>query len=293
MKRATVIGLGQMGSTLARLLLEGGYRVTVWNRNAAKAEPLVAQGAVAAASALEAVAASDIVVVCVHDYAATRQILGGDGIAAAFEGKLLLQLSTGGVQEARDADTWMRERGGAYLDGAIQAGPDYMGKPDTPILLSGERATYLAHEALLRLFGGGLTYLGEDAGAANAMDMATLSYIYGTTLGFMHGVRIAETEGFGAAQYGALVAAIAPSFAGFLKYEGEVIESGDFAITQSPLRISVEATERIARAARERGINDEIPAFTAGLFRRAAQAGYGDEEIAALIKVLRAPTPAA
>ena len=289
MKRATVIGLGQMGSTLARLLLQDGYRVAVWNRNAAKAEPLVALGAVAATSALEAVAAGDIVVVCVLDYAAAREILRQDGIAAALEGKLLLQLGTGGVQEARDDEAWAREQGAAYLDGAIQAAPDYMGKPDTPILLSGSQATYRAHEGFLRVFGGGLSYLGEDAGAANAMDMATLSYIYGTALGFMHGVRIAETEGFSAAQYGALVAEIAPSFAGFLKYEAEVIESGDFAIAQSPLRISVEATERIARAARERGINDEIPAFAAKLFQRAADAGYADEEIAAFIKILRAP----
>ncbi len=289
MKRATVMGLGQMGSTLARLLLQAGYRVTVWNRNPARAEPLVALGAAAAASAAEAVAAGEIVAICVHDYAATDEILRRDGVAAALEGKLLLQLSTGGAQEARDAEAWARERGAAYLDGAIQAGPDYMGKPDTPILLSGDQTTYRAHEGLLRVFGGGLSYLGEDAGAANAMDMATLSYVYGTVLGFMHGVRIAETEGFGAAQYGALVAGIAPSFAGFLQYEGEVIESGDFAVTQSPLRISVSATERIARAARERGINDEIPAFAAALFRRAAQAGYGDEEIAAFIKMLRAP----
>jgi len=278
-----------MGSTLARLLLQDGYRVAVWNRNAAKAEPLVALGAVAATSALEAVAAGDIVVVCVLDYAAAREILRQDGIAAALEGKLLLQLGTGGVQEARDDEAWAREQGAAYLDGAIQAAPDYMGKPDTPILLSGSQATYRAHEGFLRVFGGGLSYLGEDAGAANAMDMATLSYIYGTALGFMHGVRIAETEGFSAAQYGALVAEIAPSFAGFLKYEAEVIESGDFAIAQSPLRISVEATERIARAARERGINDEIPAFAAKLFQRAADAGYADEEIAAFIKILRAP----
>ena len=289
MKRATVIGLGQMGSTLARLLLQDGYRVAVWNRNAAKAEPLVALGAVAAASVAEAVAAGDIVVVCVLDYAVARGILRQDGVAAALQGKLLLQLGTGGVQEARDDEAWAREQGAAYLDGAIQAAPDYMGKPDTPILLSGSQATYRAHEGFLRVFGGGLSYLGEDAGAANAMDMATLSYIYGTALGFMHGVRIAETEGFSAAQYGALVAEIAPSFAGFLKYEAEVIESGDFAIAQSPLRISVEATERIARAARERGINDEIPAFAAKLFQRAADAGYADEEIAAFIKILRAP----
>jgi 3-hydroxyisobutyrate dehydrogenase-like beta-hydroxyacid dehydrogenase len=288
MKRATVIGLGQMGSTLAHLLLDSGYEVTVWNRTAAKADALVAKGAVFAPDALDAVRASAVVVVCVHDYAATHGILGGDAIAAAFEDRLLLQLSTGGVQEARDSDAWAREHGGAYLDGAIQAAPDHMGKDDTPILVSGAEATWRGHESLLRIFGGALSYLGDDPGAANAMDMATLSYIYGTTVGFLHGALIAETEGFRVDQFGELVAGIAPSFGGFLKYEADVIQSGDFTVSQSPMKISVEATERIARAARERGIDDAIPSFIASLFARAAAAGYGDEEVAALIKVLRA-----
>ena len=287
MKQATVIGLGQMGSTLAKLLLDGGYRVTVWNRSPGKAGALVELGAVLAPTALAAVSASPVVVVCVHDYAATHDILGDAQVAAAFDGRLLLQLSTGAVQEARDSDAWARQHGAAYLDGAIQAAPAHMGQADTPILVSGDEATYRGHEALLRVFGGGLTWLGEDAGAANAMDMATLSYIYGTTIGFVHGARIAEAEGFRVDAYAALVAQIAPSFAGFLKYEGDVIQSGDYTASQSPLRISVEATERIARAARERGINDEVPSFIAGLFARADKAGYGDQEIAALIKLLR------
>jgi len=46
----SVIGLGMMGSTLAQLLLRHGYRVTVWNRTSAKADPLVRDGAVLAPS---------------------------------------------------------------------------------------------------------------------------------------------------------------------------------------------------------------------------------------------------
>lgn len=285
-KRATVIGLGQMGGTLARLLLEAGYETTVWNRTAAKAGPLLAAGARLAPSPLAAVRASPAVVVCVHDYAASDAILDEE-VAAALDGRLLLQLTTGSPQEARAGEARVRALGGAYLDGAIQAAPGQMGRPDTPILLSGAEAAYRAHEPLLRVFGGGLEYLGEDAGAAAAMDMATLSYIYGAAIGFFHGARIAEAEGFRVDRYGALVAGIGPTFADFLRYEGEAIQAGDFTVGESPLSISVEATARIARAARERGINDEFPAFAAGLFRRAAEAGYGGEEVAALIKVLR------
>lgn len=287
MKHATVIGLGQMGSTLARLLLEAGYRVTVWNRSSAKADPLVALGAVLAPTPLDAVQASDVVIVCVHDYAAADAILRDDAIASSMRGKLLLQLTTGSPAEARASDAWMRAHGGHYFDGAIQAAPSQMGRPDTPILLSGEEAMWREHEPLLRVFGGGLSYLGDDAGAAAAMDMATLSYIYGAMIGFLHGARIAESEGFGVDRYGGLVAGIAPTFADFLKYEADVIHSGDFRVAESPLSISVEATARIAGAARQSGINGEFPRFVADLFRRAAEAGHADEEAAALIKVLR------
>lgn len=279
-----------MGSTLARRLLDGGYQVTVWNRSAGRADALVADGAVLAPSASAAVAASPVIVVCVHDYAATREILASDGMAGALAGKVLIQLSTGGVQEARDFEKWLREQGSAYLAGAIQAAPTQMGRADTPILLSGLESTFHEQEALLRVFGGGLSYLGEDAGAASAMDMATLSYIYGATIGFFHGARIAESAGFRVDQYGALVAGIGASFAEFLKYEGDVIQSGDFKVSESPMKISIEATERMAQAARDTGINDEFPSFVSGLFQRAADAGYGHEEVAAIIKVLRGKT---
>lgn len=287
MKQATVIGLGQMGSMLALLLLDAGYQVTVWNRTAAKGEPLVAKGAVLASSPLTAVQASDLIVMCVHDYPAAHGILAEPGVGAAFAGKLLLQLTTVSPAEARQGEAWAHTHGGAYIDGAIQAAPSQMGRPDTPILLSGTQTAYRLHEPLLRVFGGGLSYLGEDAGAAAAIDMATLSYIYGATIGFFHGARIAEAEGFPVDRYGALVAGIGPTFADFLKYEGEVIQSGDFRVGESPLSISVEATARIARAAREGGINDEFPRFAADLFQRAAAAGHGEEEVAAMIKLLR------
>jgi 3-hydroxyisobutyrate dehydrogenase-like beta-hydroxyacid dehydrogenase len=131
-------------------------------------------------------------------------------------------------------------------------------------------------------------YLGEPVAAAAAMDLATLSYVYGAMLGFLHGARIAESEGFRVDLYGGLVAEISPSFGEFFRHEGAVIQSGRYEVSESPLRISVEATERLAQAARESGINSELPAFASGLFRRAMAAGHGDEEVAAVIKVLRA-----
>ncbi|ADU38756.1 NAD(P)-dependent oxidoreductase [Variovorax paradoxus] len=286
-KEVSVLGLGSMGVTIARLYLARGYKVTVWNRTADKADALIAKGAVLARSAAEAVRAAKVAVMCVYDYRAAEAILAMEGVAAAMDGRLLVQLTTGSPSDARDAEMWAHRHGATYLEGAIQAAPDQMGQADTPILMSGAEAVFREAEPLLKVLGGGTVYLGENASAAAAMDLATLSTIYGTLLGFMHGARIAEHERFDVAEYGRIVAGIMPTFAGFLQHEGAVIQSGDFKISQSPMRISVEATQRIWQTAQEAGINTEFPAFAAGLFKRADAAGLGGEEIAALIKLLR------
>jgi 3-hydroxyisobutyrate dehydrogenase-like beta-hydroxyacid dehydrogenase len=58
MSEVSVVGLGAMGSALARALRRDGHRVTVWNRTGAKAEPLVRDGALLAHSPAAAVSAS-------------------------------------------------------------------------------------------------------------------------------------------------------------------------------------------------------------------------------------------
>lgn len=284
-KEVTVLGLGMMGTTLARLLLESGYHVTIWNRSPQKAAQLVEQGAILADTAAAAISASPIVVMCVYDYKAANEILFPGETAMA--GKVLIQLTSGSPAEARESEVWAKQHSAEYIDGGIQAAPGQMGRPDTPILLSGAESAYRKSEDVLKVFGGNLTYLGEKIGAASAMDLATLSAIYGSVIGFFHGARIMESEGFPVDEYANVVAGITPSFGDFLKHEGHVIHSGDFTISESPLRISVEAVDRILQQANEARIHNGFPKYTAGLFKQAADAGYGGEELAALIKVLR------
>ena len=147
---ASVIGLGTMGSALARALLRDGHRVTVWNRTSAKADPLVEDGAVLIPNVAFAVGASPIVIVCVADYTVTHGLLETKEVAPALAGRVLVQLSTGTPQEARDSEVWARERGADYLDGAIQATPSQVGRPDTTIFASGADAAFRRSEPLLK-----------------------------------------------------------------------------------------------------------------------------------------------
>src|SRR5207248_10784076 len=81
--RVAVLGLGAMGSRIARRLLDAGHEVVVWNRTAERAAPLVEAGATAAATPAEAARRAEVVVTMVADPAALRDVTEGpEGTAA-------------------------------------------------------------------------------------------------------------------------------------------------------------------------------------------------------------------
>jgi 3-hydroxyisobutyrate dehydrogenase-like beta-hydroxyacid dehydrogenase len=287
MNEVSVLGLGSMCSMIARLLVESGRRVTVWNRTTKKADGLTKRGAILARSVEAAVLASPVILICVYDYKAATAILQAPGVAEALQNRVLVQLTTGSPEDSRQALIQASRHGASYLDAAIQAAPSQMGQPDTPILLSGDEAAYRRVEPILKTLAGNLVYLGARIEAAATMDLATLSYVYGALAGFLHGARVAESAGLDISRFGKIVNAISPSFGAFFEHEGKVIQSGDFTITESPLRISVEAVRRILKASQEAAIDTRIPELFVDLLDRADAAGLGNQELASLIKILR------
>ncbi len=91
-----VLGLGIMGSGMARRLLGAGYAVTVYNRSPARAEPLAAAGARVAGSPREAAAGADVILSMVADDEAARAVwLGAEGaLDAAEPGAICIESST-------------------------------------------------------------------------------------------------------------------------------------------------------------------------------------------------------
>jgi 3-hydroxyisobutyrate dehydrogenase-like beta-hydroxyacid dehydrogenase len=287
MSEVSVLGLGPMGYALAATLRKNGRRVTVWNRTRARAEPLLAGGAAWTASPAEAIGASPVSIVCVADYAVSDELLRTEQLAPLLSGKLLVQLSTGTPTAARDAERWTRALGAQYLDGAILAVPSQMGGPESSILASGEQGAFQRAEVLLRALAPSVIYLGADAGAAAARDLAVLSYLYGAVVGFYHGARILEVERQSVGEFGRLVADIAPTLGAMISHEGQLIHEDRYENPENTLAVSARALKLILRQAREAQINDELPRFASDLFERAVAAGHGEEALAAVMKVLR------
>ena len=89
-KKVGVVGLGNMGSALADALIAKGFDVTVWNRTPAKAERYARAGINVAATVEDAARATDVLVVCLVDHAATMATVATDRIAGALKKSTLL-----------------------------------------------------------------------------------------------------------------------------------------------------------------------------------------------------------
>src|SRR4051812_15021536 len=90
------LGLGPMGAAMAARLIAAGHDVTVWNRTAAKADPLVASGGRRAESPADAATGADVVLSSLAEDNAVREVLlGAQGALAAMrDGAVHVSLST-------------------------------------------------------------------------------------------------------------------------------------------------------------------------------------------------------
>ena len=119
------IGLGSMGSGIAANLLKAGHEVTVYNRTASKAEPLVKQGARHALKVADA-CQGDVVMTMLADDPALEGVTFGDGgiLAALRQGAVHSSLSTISVALSEKLASAHAEHGQRYLSSPVFGRPE-------------------------------------------------------------------------------------------------------------------------------------------------------------------------
>ena len=283
MTDVTMIGLGAMGSALARAFIGAGHSVTIWNRTTARMKPLVSLGATPAKSPADAAIASPVCVVCIDNYGATRSLIEEAGMLEPLSGRTLVQLSTGTPAEARDLSSWLTTHGVNVLDGAILPYPDGIGAEDAQILFAGSADLYKSCKPTLDCLGGDLRHVSEEVGAAAVLDMALMTHQLSNYLGVWHGARACEAEGLGVDVFASMLPPDDP--AAHLAWR---IRKADYDNPGATLEVWNAALDRIVEHARNAKINRETPELISSLFRRAIALGHGGRDIATVIEVLRA-----
>lgn len=288
----SVLGTGRMGSALARALLQAGYRTTVWNRTRQKAEPLAAIGATVAASVLEAVKEAQVIIVNVSDYSATTALLRSDAVTSAIRGRLVVELTSGTPDGAREAARWSVERGASYLDGAIMATPDFIGTDSGTILVSGPQQAFTSNEAMFRALAGNAQHIGEEPGLANALDSALLGLMWGELFGALHSIAICQAEKIDLSELARQWTATAPVVEGLVANLIKRTDAGRFASddeTLSSISTHYGAFQHLLELMDARKIDRTVVDGYDAIFRRAIAAGHLQSDFAALSQFMAKP----
>jgi 3-hydroxyisobutyrate dehydrogenase-like beta-hydroxyacid dehydrogenase len=267
----TVLGLGPMGYAITSAFVAAGQPTTAWNRTATRLAP---ESALRVHDVTDAVAASRTVVVCLIDYDAARSVL--TPLAETLRGRLVVNVTSGSPDAARDMASWAAAHGIAYADGAIMTPTDTIATPAAVVLLSGH-----ATEALAPL-GGNQTYLGEEPGRAAAHDVALLDIFWTSVAGVAHAFALARSENISAAALAPLARGIGDLLPSVIDEHSARLESGDHSGEYANLRSAAAGMAHIVETAEARGIDASVMKAAHALARRAVDAGHGADGISRL-----------
>ncbi|HYX49482.1 MAG TPA: NAD(P)-dependent oxidoreductase [Ktedonobacteraceae bacterium] len=158
------IGMGHMGSHMARKLLDAGYKLTVFDRTKEKAQELAQQGALVAQTPKDLAANCDMVLICVTDDQAQEHLmLGQDGaIAGTHQGSVIIDLSTVSPGASRRLYKAAQEHGVAMLDSAVSGSVPQVDQGSLVIFVGGEQETYQQCKPILEVLGQNIFYMGQS-----------------------------------------------------------------------------------------------------------------------------------
>jgi len=285
MSNISIIGLGAMGQALAVCFLRQGHIVTVWNRTPGKASSLVAEGAREAKSVAEAIAASDLSVMCLLDYAAVDSVIKTAG--SALSGRTLVNLTNGTPGQARAAADQVISFGAAYLDGGIMATPPMIGGEYSLVLYSGSQTAFDTYSDTLKALGAA-TYVGTDAGFASLHDLALLSGMYGLFAGFLHSSALMKSEGIEASGFLSFLGPWLTAMTDSLPDLAQKIDSGAHSKdVASNLGMQTVAIDNILAASREQGVSTDLLDPMQKLMRQRVDGGFSNDDLSGIFELIR------
>jgi 3-hydroxyisobutyrate dehydrogenase len=199
MAKVAWIGLGVMGYPMAGHILEkGGHELTVYNRNAAKAEQWVTKhgrGRVARTPA-EAATGQDFVFSCVGNDVDLRAVTTGPGgaFSAMGKGTIFIDNTTASANVARELHAAAKTKGFEFLDAPVSGGQAGAQNGVLTVMIGGEKAAYDRAKPVIDCYARMATLIGA-AGAGQLTKMVNQICIVGLVQGLSEGIHFAQKAG--------------------------------------------------------------------------------------------------
>ncbi len=287
MINVAVLGMGIMGSAIARNLLRAVLGVTVWNRTREKAEALASDGAEVADTPGGAAAGADVVLTMLTDWEAVEAAMAGpDGALGAMSGNAIwVQMSTIGIAGTERAARLAHDAGVTLVDAPVSGTKEPAEQGKLIVLASGPESALDICEPVFEAIGQKTVRVGAEPGRGSAFKLVLNAWLVELVESLAETIAFAQALGFEPELFLETIAGGALD-SPYAQSKGKEMARGEFP-TSFPLRHAHKDASLVAQEAEQRGL--DVPAIRAALAQldRALEAGLGDQDVAAVYEALR------
>lgn len=287
MKKIGFIGLGTMGAPMASNLLKKGFEVTVYNRTAAKCEPLAKLGASVAASPKEAAVKADIVITMVSNDSSIADVYEGEhGVLAGIRpGMTVIDCSTISPSLVHKLAEQVSALGASFLDAPVTGSSPAAIDGTLVFMIGGSKETLDNTRDIFEAMGKKILHMGPN-GSGSVAKLAHNTIVGINNLALAEGFAIAAKSGLPADAFLELVQlGSAGSKAAELK--GRKIIEHDFS-NQFSLALMLKDLKLASSLTDGSGIPSPMLNLAKSLFQAGQAEGYGEEDLSSVVKLYEA-----
>lgn len=292
MTKIAFIGLGNMGSPMAKNLIQAGHDVVGFDLSEEAIIDLCALGATGAVSVSDAVSGADVVVTMLPNGAIVKSIYGGeDGILAnAASGALLIDSSTISVDDAREVNASAKSAGFDMLDAPVSGGVAGAAAGTLAFMVGGADKAFARAEPIIEPMAGKIVHTG-GAGNGQAAKVCNNMLLAISMIGTAEAYNLGRKLGLDDQVFFDVAANASGqswSLTSYCPVPGPVPASpanNDYkpgfaaSLMWKDLGLAVDAIEKT-------GVNSPLGALSENLYATMNKEGHGDVDFSGIIKML-------
>lgn len=278
--RVALLGTGIMGAGMARSMLRAGLDVAVWNRSAAKAAPLAADGASVHDSPSAAARDAEVLVTMLFD---TESVASGaaQALPVLADGAVWAQTSTVGLDGAAQLGEVAARHGVAYVDAPVMGTRQPAENGALTVLAAGPDPTRDVVAPVFDAIGAHTSWVSERPGDAQRLKLVMNAWVLSLVAATGQSVALARGLGVDPQTFLDTIAG-GPLDSAYAQVKAGAMLADEFPPAFA-LDGAVKDTDLIAAALRDAGLSDAVMAAVNGRFRAAADTGRAHEDMAAVV----------
>jgi len=197
MVKIGIIGTGMLGEAVGLHLLDSGYSVSVYNRTKSKTKNLEEKGADVAELPSVVAESSDLIITCVKDADAVKQVLFGQGgvVSGKHDDMTVADMSTINPNAAKEISKKLHDEGIKSIEVPVMGGPNVAIEGKLVLMASGDKESFERFSQVFNTIANKTFFLGES-GSAHSIKLAMNLQISLLALSLSEGIMLTKKAGF-------------------------------------------------------------------------------------------------